>query len=63
MEKQKAGQHDFYEKRAIARKIAKILAENNLTVSEAEEITEMTLREIKLCSVVRCFDLETEGVD
>ena len=61
MKKQKDFGTEFYEKQEIARKIAKILADNNCTVSEAEEIIDMTIQNIKLSSVVRCFDLELEG--
>ncbi len=61
MKKQKDFGTEFYEKKKIARKIARILAENNCTVSEAEEIIDMTMRDIKLSSIVRCFDLELEG--
>lgn len=63
MKKQKTVGLEFYDKKKIARKIARILAQNNLAVSDAEEIVEMTIRDIKLSSVVRCFDLGTEGVD
>ena len=61
MKKQKDFGTEFYEKQEIAHKIAKILADNNCTVSEAEEIIDMTIQNIKLSSVVRCFDLELEG--
>ena len=49
---------EFYDKQATARKIAKILAEENYSVADAEEILENAKRNIKLSSVVKCFDLE-----
>ena len=50
----------FYEKKETARKIAKLLAEKNFTISEAEEVIDMTMQDIKLNSIVRCFDFAGE---
>lgn len=49
---------EFYDKQEMARKIAKILAEENYSVADAEEILENAKRNIKLSSVAKCFDLE-----
>lgn len=49
---------EFYAKKEIAHKIEKILAENNCSVAGAEGILEMVMKNIKLSSVVKCFDLE-----
>ena len=50
----------FYEKKETARKIAKLLAEKNFTISEAEEVVDMVMQNIKLNSIVRCFDFAEE---
>lgn len=49
---------EFYAKKEIAHKIEKILAENNCSVAEAEGILETVMKNIKLSSVVKCFDSE-----
>lgn len=49
---------EFYDKKETARKIAKILAEKNYTIDSAEEILSIVMKEIKLSSIVKCFDLE-----
>ncbi len=48
----------FYDKKETARKIARILSEKNYTVADAEGILDMVKNNIKLSSVVKCFDLE-----
>ena len=51
----------FYEKKETARKIAKFLAEKNFTIIEAEEVIDMAMQDIKLNSIVRCFDFVEEN--
>ena len=50
----------FYKKKETARKIAKLLAENNFTMIEAEDVLSIVLHDIKLNSIVRCFDFAGE---
>ena len=51
----------FYEKKETARKIAKFLDEKNFTIIEAEEVIDMAMQDIKLNSIVRCFDFAEEN--
>lgn len=51
----------FHEKKETARKIAKFLAEKNFTIIEAEEVIDMAMQDIKLNSIVRCFDFVEEN--
>lgn len=54
---------DFYKKKETAHKIAKILAEENFTIADAEEVLAMVTKSIKLSSIVKCFDLEVNGFE
>lgn len=50
----------FYEKKETAQKIAKLLAEKGFTILEAEEVVDMVMQNIKLNSIVRCFDFASQ---
>ena len=52
--------NEFYDKQETAQKIAKILAEKNYTINTAEKILAMVMKNIKLSSIVKCFDLEVK---